>query len=101
MYANSFLLPIDRNILVDALVTFGGTAQALVAIEECSELIKEIAKVENRGKSPDDMKGEVVDVLIAVCQLFILFDENEMNKLFDQKMSRLKNRIEQFKVDGM
>ena len=60
----------DNHICKEALETWGGTAQMLVAVEEMSELQKEILKNVNRKKdNRTQIIEETADVLIMLEQL--------------------------------
>ena len=80
---------------------WGYEAQARVAIEEMSELIKELCKLErNRGNSEKEqmviehIKEEVADVLNMVDQLAYYFGQDEVNKIREQKTLRTIKRLE-------
>ena len=83
------------NVMIDALEYYGNDPQVDVAIEEMSELIKELLK-NRRGKENRSMiADEMVDVYIMLEQLKFIFgiNENELNVNAEFKIQRLKNRI--------
>ncbi len=86
----------DDETLFQALQQFGFNRQVLVAVEELSELQKELLKNINRGHSNrDHVKEELVDVLIILRELVLLYDfsENELNSVANEKMERLKGYL--------
>lgn len=79
-----------------AIETYGVRAQKLMAIEEMSELTKEICK-DFRGKlDREHLVEEVADVLITIEQLAIIYEISDV-AIFDacyEKIERLKERLE-------
>ena len=86
----------DDETLFQAIQKFGFDKQALVAVEELSELQKEILKsVNRRQNNRDHLKEELVDVLIMLRQLVLIYDfmPEELNKIADVKIKRLKGYL--------
>lgn len=86
----------DDETLFQALQQFGFDKQALVAVEELSELQKEILKsVNRRQNNRNHLKEELVDVLITLRQLVLIYDftSEELNKIANEKMERLKGYL--------
>lgn len=86
----------DENTIIKAIQQFGANEQSLVAVEEMSELQKEILKNINRGENNrDQIKEELVDVLIMLKQLTLIygFQSWELNKISGEKMERLKGYL--------
>ena len=79
-----------------AIETYGEKAQKLMAIEEMSELTKEICK-DFRGKMDrEHLIEEMADVLITIEQLAIIYEISDV-AIFDacyKKIERLKERLE-------
>lgn len=76
--------------------TFGDSAQKVVAIEEMSELIKEICK-DMRGKTNrDGMIEEIADVQIMLWQLRAMYhiDSSELEAVIRYKIKRTLQRID-------
>lgn len=77
-----------------AVHMWGVEAQTKMAIEEMSELIKEICKI-GRGKS--DMEAfadEIADVTIMLEQLRLIYDLNDaVCEHMDMKVRRLRSRL--------
>lgn len=83
------------NVMIDALKYYGNDPQVDVAIEEMSELIKELLK-NRRGKENRSMiADEMADVYIMLEQLKFSFgiNETELKVNAEFKIQRLKNRI--------
>ena len=86
----------DDETLFQAIQRFGFDKQALVAVEELSELQKEILKsVNRRQNNRDHLKEELVDVLIMLRQLVLIYDfmPEELNEIANEKMERLKGYL--------
>ena len=79
-----------------AIKTYGEHAQKLMAIEEMSELTKEICK-DFRGKlNREHLIEELADVTITIDQLMIMYEisGNELQQMCEKKVERLKERLE-------
>lgn len=86
------------KIYAHAADTFGRDTQIIVAIEEMSELIKELCKVERLDGRLDCLAEEIADVTIMLEQLRSLYDVNDLVCAFmDTKVKRLADRIEKAK----
>nr|DAX68520.1 MAG TPA: nucleoside triphosphate pyrophosphohydrolase [Caudoviricetes sp.] len=82
-----------------AIKTYGEKAQKLMAIEEMSELTKEICK-DFRGKlNREHLIEEVADVTIVIYQLLMMYkiSDKEIQQMCERKMERLKERLEDSK----
>ena len=79
-----------------AIETYGEKAQKLMAIEEMSELTKEICK-DFRGKlNREHLIEEMADVLIMLDQMLLLYkiSGEEIVSMCERKVERLKERLE-------
>ena len=79
-----------------AISAYGEKAQKLMAIEEMSELTKEICK-DFRGKlDREHLIEEMADVLIMLDQMLILYkiSGEEVGLMRIKKVERLKERLE-------
>ena len=79
-----------------AISAYGEKAQKLMAIEEMSELTKEICK-DFRGKlNREHLIEEIADVLIMLDQMLILYkiSGEEVGLMRIKKVERLKERLE-------
>lgn len=83
------------NVLEKAIEVYGADLQKQVAIEEMSELIKEICK-DFRGKgNRKHILEEIADVKIMLSQLLIMYDIEvwELNDVMVSKLDRLEKRL--------
>lgn len=80
-----------------AILKFGQRSQVNVAIEEMSELTKELCKL-NRGRdNRDHILEEIADVYIMLHQLTLIFDnpdEMQVTQYIDEKTKRLEELLE-------
>lgn len=84
-----------RKVYDEAITTFGAEAQMVVALEEMSELQKEICKVLRGGGNVMHLAEEVADATIMLEQLRqVLGINDEVCQFMDQKVLRLQHRIE-------
>lgn len=83
------------QVLKDAIETYGKQAQVIKAIEELSELQQALAKSLNGYTDISNIAEEIGDCRIMLDQLDYIFDvENESWKAYDEKLYRLKKRME-------
>lgn len=89
------------DILEQAVAKYGKHAQVLQAIEEMSELTKELLKNINRGKeNRKEIAEETADVMIMLYQIAMIYDKEDKNFsdiVFDtmiKKIKRLKKRMD-------
>ena len=74
---------------------YGKDSQVLVAIEEMSELIKELCKYFQRFDRIKEITEEIADVEIMVEQLKTLFENHdEVGNVIDYKLERQMQRME-------
>lgn len=85
----------NREILENALTTFGAEAQILMVMEEMAELQKELCK-NLRGKANvANIAEEIADVQIMLDQMTLLYDcEHAVQANREYKLMRLESRIE-------
>lgn len=82
------------GVYADAIDHFGIKAQLHMAIEEMSELTKEICKDFRGADNREQIAEEVADVTITLEQLRLIFGINdEVKKYRDQKVSRLAEKL--------
>ncbi len=79
----------------DAIDKFGDRAQIIVAVEEMSELTKELCKYLNdRQDDTYSIAEEIADVTVMMEQLRIIFECNDdVCEQMDFKIERLSKRI--------
>ncbi len=82
-----------REILLFILQNYGIKSQLNVAIEEMSELTKELCKY-NRDKADiNHICEEIADAKIMLDQLTLAFDEGLINRIYNEKLNRQLGRI--------
>lgn len=91
-----------RSKLRFIIDTFSEDAQKLMAIEEMSELIKEICKDFRGNTNKDAIKEEIADVLVMIEQLRIIYDIklSDIHKVMNQKIERTMERINESNISN-
>lgn len=85
------------NTLYDAAETYGAQKQFLMAIEEMSELTKEICKWYRGQDTRDRIAEEMADVYIMLTQMqIILKNTGEIEEWVKKKARRLQERLDCF-----
>ena len=81
--------------LEKAINIYGKDMQLTVAVEELSELIKEICKHKRGADNREAIIEEVVDCEIMIMQLEIIFDikQDEINRVAHAKLERLEKGL--------
>ena len=84
------------NTYNKAIELYGEKAQKLMAIEEMSELTKEICKDFRGELNRENLIEEMADVLIMLDQMLILYkiSGEEVGLMRIKKVERLKERLE-------
>jgi len=82
------------EIYKQAVAEWGREAQIMMAIEECSELIKELTKLYRGDTVDQNVAEEVADVEIMMEQMHVLFGDKRVHKHKLQKLDRLNTRLE-------
>lgn len=83
-----------KAIYEDALEKWGTRAQTMMAVEEMSELTKEICKLYRGKRDMDALAEEIADVTIMLEQLRLIYDINDLVCAhMDAKVLRLQNRV--------
>ena len=89
----------ELAILRRAIQQFGNEAQMIVAIEELSEVTKEICKVFRGKGNKSAIAEELADAQIMLTQLVMIFDCGEETvDWITRKLSRLEDRIKGYNV---
>lgn len=84
----------DESIYWEAIAKFGIDNQLNVAIEEMSELTKEVCKNKRGFSNENHIAEEIADVEIMLEQLKLIFDcEIEVEDWKLQKLARLAKRV--------
>ena len=83
-----------------ALAAFGRDSQVMVAIEEMSELTKELCKNSRGQENTTHIAEEIADVEIMLQQMVMLFDcAGQVETFRRYKLERLAGRIEEAKEE--
>ena len=82
------------TVIIEAIETYGKDSQCKVAIEEMSELTKEICKNFRGRPNIDSIAEEIADVSIMLMQLELIFDcTDKVIEWRDYKLRQLKERL--------
>ena len=83
-----------KAIYEAALEKWGEQAQTMMAVEEMSELTKEICKLYRGKRDMGALAEEIADVTIMLEQLRLIYDINDLVCWYmDAKVLRLQNRV--------
>ena len=85
----------ERDNIFKTLINKFGGKQMVVAIEELSELQKELCKAIRGQEVKENIIEEIADVSIMLCQIMIYFEieEADVIKVMDEKIQRTMNRL--------
>lgn len=85
----------DISVLRQAIETYGAESQLNVAIEEFSELIKEICKHKRYMDNTKAIIEEMADCYIMLEQMKMIFGlgSTVITDVMDKKIKRLKSRL--------
>lgn len=92
----------DNSTLNEAVNLYGKDAQLVIAIEELSELTKELCKDKRGIGVPEHIAEEVADVSIILQELILIYgNEKEVEEWRQKKIERLqKGMIESGNFKG-
>ena len=87
----------EIEIMRAAIRKNGKAMQTVVAIEEMSELQKELSKFIRGKGNRDNLIEEVADVLVMITQIQLMYHipDDEVERIMHLKLNRLKERMEQ------
>ncbi len=85
-----------REILDDALETWGVEAQKNMAIEEFAEAILALVRMSRGRTTQEEILGELADAFIMASQMAIFHGESLVQEKINFKMDRLKKRLEAY-----
>ena len=90
------------EILKKAIEIYGKDMQLNVAIEELSELIKEICKNKRGSNNRKNIIEEMADCYIMLEQVAIIFDisNHDINEVVSYKIERLEKRLAEGSENG-
>lgn len=90
-----------RKIYADAIAHYGAQNQMIVAIEELSEVQKEVCKYLRGQGNAGHLAEEIADATIMLEQLTIIFGiRSRVGEFVDQKTKRLKERMDKNSEEG-
>lgn len=85
---------LEEEILQEALFYFGINHQSTKAIEEMSELTKELCKHKDCADNMEEIAEEIADVYITLDQLVLYYGiENRVAQVREAKLRRLNSLI--------
>lgn len=88
------LAPIHRDTYSDAVRIYGKQSQLVVAMEEMSELTKELSKNIRGEKNVSAISEEIADVEIMLEQLKVIYGNRaEVDRVRGEKLDRLLLRL--------
>ena len=77
-----------------AIAKYGADTQMTVAIEEMSEVIKELCKLQRGIGNRDHLAEEIADATIVLEQMRMLFNLNQaVCDKMDEKIERLQRKV--------
>ena len=80
-----------------AVKQWGADAQMLMLVEECAELATVVChKLRGRLEGDAPLLDGLADVSIMLGQISALVDDAELEKVRQQKLERLKRRLEKY-----
>lgn len=87
-----------RHTLIKAIDTFGEDMQLNVAVEEFSELTKEICKHKRGADNISNIIEEMADCYIMLEQMKIIFGISELSVSYEihRKIERLKTTLKTY-----
>lgn len=85
----------NREEIYKELIQTYGDIQIIVAVEELSELQKELCKALRSNGNRKNLIEEMADVEIMLEQMkmYFLIEQEEIDKIKEQKIERTKNRL--------
>lgn len=86
---------LERSVFKKALDTYGVIPQTFMAMEEMSELQKELCKNQRGKNNRREIAEEIADVEIMIEQMKVLYDvEENVVEIRNAKVARLSRRLE-------
>lgn len=90
-----------KAVYETAIEIWGVESQIWMALEEMSELQKEICKLRRGKRDLEALADEIADVTIMLEQLRLIFELNDqVSKHMDRKILRLKGRLDMGKQEA-
>lgn len=90
------MIEYKKDVLENAIKTYGIEMQLIMMLEECAELQKEVTKYIRGNNNIEAIAEEIADVSIVISQLVGFFNiEEEVQGNIEKKIDRLEERIDQ------
>lgn len=77
-----------------AIELWGNEAQFNMVIEECSELLNEVAKLHRNRQNWDNILEEAVDNYIMMTEVFIMYGPEATNAMLEKKLNKFKGNLD-------
>lgn len=84
-----------KKTITEIINKFGETNQLIIAMEECSELIKEVSKYIRTKDNKEHLTEELADVCIMIEQIRLIVGINEL-ELYEMMQKKLKRTEERY-----
>jgi NTP pyrophosphatase (non-canonical NTP hydrolase) len=84
-----------KKTITEIINKFGETNQLIIAMEECSELIKEVSKYIRTKDNKENLTEELADVCIMIEQIRLIVGINEL-ELYEMMQKKLKRTEERY-----
>ena len=100
----------SKKFTDECIKLYGKNSQIMIAIEEMSELQKELCKYIRRTENPGEytdaqiaetiqhIQEETADVYVTVGKIAYIFGEAEIEKIQEQKIARCKKKMSEWKA---
>lgn len=86
----------------EAIEVYGESKQIVKAIEEMAELTHALCRylTDDLQNHEDEVTEELADVIVMVMQLLIVFDGETVKAMIEQKVERLRARLDGIPTEG-
>lgn len=93
-----------KEILEQAIHTYGQARQVDMCLEEMAELAKALLKMRRSGgdiaDKLDNIREEIADVQIMIDQMKMIYGEEFIEKFEQLKLARLEDRLDASGAEG-
>ena len=91
---SAIVVPVQRDTYAETVRAYGKQSQLVMAMEEMSELTKELSKNLRGANNVDALAEEIADVEIMLEQLKVIFRNRALvDRIRAEKLIRLSDRI--------
>lgn len=90
------------DTVAEAIEVYGESKQIVKAIEEMAELTHALCRylTDDLQNHEDEVTEELADVIVMVMQLLIIFDGETVKAMIEQKVERLRARLDGIPTEG-